>query len=57
MTKDVTAYQYYNKDAKRRTQVNVLDELFPELPNEKYDVIQDEETYTTQAQLDSMYLF
>ena len=38
MTKDVTAYQYYNKDAKRRTQVNVLDELFPELPNEKYDV-------------------
>lgn len=39
MTKDVTAYQYYNKDAKRRTQVNVLDELFPELPDEKYDVI------------------
>ena len=39
MTKDVTAYQYYNKDAKRRTQINVLDELFPELPDKKYDVI------------------
>ena len=39
MTKDVTAYQYYNKDAKRRTQINVLGELFPELPDKKYDVI------------------
>lgn len=39
MTNDVTAYQYYNKDAKRRTQINVLDELFPELPDKKYDVI------------------
>lgn len=36
---DVTAYQIYNADAKKRTQVNILDELFPELPQRKYSVI------------------
>lgn len=39
MVQEATAYQYYNKDAKCRTQVNVLDRLFPELPAQKYDVI------------------
>ena len=31
MVQEATACQYYNKDAKCRTQVNVLDGLFPEL--------------------------
>ena len=39
MVQEITAYQYYNNDAKCRTQVNVSDRLFPELPDQKYDVI------------------
>lgn len=34
-----TGYQKYIKDAKGRTQVNVLNTLFPKLPNKKYSII------------------
>ena len=37
--KKITAYQVYSKDAKKRTKVNILEELFPQLPDKKYDVI------------------
>lgn len=35
----VTGYSKYNPEAKRRKKVNPLEEIFPKLPNEKYDVI------------------
>lgn len=34
-----TGYSVYNKEAKKRTQQNLLEELYPSLPPEKYDVI------------------
>lgn len=34
-----TGYSIYNKDARQRTKINTLDELYPNLPNKKYDVI------------------
>lgn len=34
-----TGYSIYNKEAKKRTQQNPLEELYPNLPSEKYDVI------------------
>ena len=36
---DVTAYSIYNVQAQRKTKINPLSELFPPLPNEKYQVI------------------
>lgn len=39
MTKDVTAYSLYNKQYKNRTKINVLDGIYPEFPNKKYQVI------------------
>ena len=36
---DVTAYSIYNAKAQRKTKINPLSELFPPLPNEKYQVI------------------
>ena len=36
---DITAYSIYNKQAKARTKTNPLEELYPELPNKKYQVI------------------
>lgn len=39
MSNDITAYQIYNADAKKRTQINILDELFPKLPQRKYSII------------------
>lgn len=35
----VTGYSKYNPEAKRRNKINPLDELYPPLPSEKYDVI------------------
>lgn len=35
----ITAYSIYHKKAKRITKVNPLDDIFPELPNKKYQVI------------------
>lgn len=34
-----TGYSVYNKEAKERTKINQLDELYPKLPDEKYDII------------------
>lgn len=34
-----TGYFIYNKEAKKRTRQNPLEELYPNLPSEKYDVI------------------
>lgn len=34
-----TGYSIYNKEAKKRTRQNPLEELYPNLPSEKYDVI------------------
>lgn len=39
MSKNITAYSIYNKKAKNSTKINPLDELFPPLPNKKYQVI------------------
>ena len=39
MSSDVTAYKFYNKDAKERTKINVLEDLFPKFPRDKYSVI------------------
>jgi len=35
----ITGYSIYNRDAKQRTKHNILEELYPPLPNKKYDVI------------------
>lgn len=37
--KVVTAYSIYDKKAKKLTKVNPLDEIYPKLPNKKYQVI------------------
>ena len=34
-----TAYSVYNKDQKKRTQKSHLDELYPDLPDSKYDIL------------------
>ena len=39
LTHDVTAYSIYSKEAKGRTRINPLDELYPKLPEKKYQVI------------------
>ncbi|MCH3972787.1 MAG: MT-A70 family methyltransferase [Oscillospiraceae bacterium] len=36
---DITAYSLYSKQAKARTKINPLDEIYPALPQEKYQVI------------------
>lgn len=37
--KSITAYSLYSVQAESRTKLNPLDELYPKLPNEKYDII------------------
>ena len=39
LSKKQTGYSLYNHDAKKRTRQNTLDELYPKLPNQKFDVI------------------
>ncbi len=39
MDKNITAYSLYSKKAKNSTKINPLDELFPSLPNKKYQII------------------
>jgi N6-adenosine-specific RNA methylase IME4 len=34
-----TGYSLYNEDAKKRRKKNTLSELYPKLPNKKYDII------------------
>lgn len=36
---DITAYSLYNKQAKERVKINPLKEIYPSLPNKKYQVI------------------
>ena len=36
---DVTAYSLYSKQAKERTKINPLEDIYPRLPEEKYQVI------------------
>lgn len=36
---DVTAYSLYSKQARKRTKVNPLEEIYPRLPRKKYQVI------------------
>ena len=35
----ITGYSIYNRDAQQRKKYNTLEELYPSLPNEKYDII------------------
>lgn len=37
--KAISGYSKYNPEAKRRKKINPLDELYPDLPDKKYDVI------------------
>lgn len=37
--KNVTAYSLYNIQAHKRKKVNPLDDIYPKLPNKKYDII------------------
>jgi N6-adenosine-specific RNA methylase IME4 len=39
MSTTKSGYSIYNEEAKKRTKINPLDEFYPELPNEKYDII------------------
>lgn len=36
---NISGYSIYNVDAQNRTKINPLDELYPDLPQEKYDII------------------
>lgn len=36
---DITSYSLYNKQAKERTKINPLDDIYPKLPEKKYQVI------------------
>lgn len=38
-TADITAYSLYSKQALSRTKINPLEEIYPSLPNKKYQVI------------------
>lgn len=38
-TKMISGYSKYNPEAKKRNKINPLKELYPELPNKKYQVI------------------
>ena len=38
MTK-ITSYKIYNEEAKKRKKINPLDEIYPKLPEDKFDVI------------------
>lgn len=37
--KQLTGYSLYNEDAKRRTKINTLPDLYPPLPDKKFDII------------------
>ena len=39
MEQDITAYSLYSKQYKDRTKINILDGMYPSLPNKKYQVI------------------
>lgn len=37
--KKISGYSKYNPEAKKRTKINPLEEIYPALPNKKYDII------------------
>ena len=37
--REITGYSIYKKDVKKRTKLNGLPSLYPELPNKKFDII------------------
>ena len=37
--KNISGYSIYNIEAKKRTKINPLEDLYPELPKKKYDII------------------
>lgn len=39
MDKNITAYSIYNKQVQLRTKINPLEEIYPSLPDKKYQVI------------------
>ncbi|MDE3982817.1 hypothetical protein NUS48_08070, partial [Glaesserella parasuis] len=39
MKKVNSAYEIYNVEAKLRRKINPLDDIYPNLPDEKYDII------------------
>ena len=39
VTADITAHSVYSKQAQSRTKINPLEEIYPSLPNKKYQVI------------------
>ena len=39
MTNKITAYSLYSVQQKNRTKINPLDNIYPKLPNQKYDII------------------
>lgn len=38
-TENISGYSIYNIEAKKRTKINPLEELYPALPDKKYDII------------------
>ena len=38
-TGGITAYSIYNVEQKKRTKINPLEDVYPPLPNKKYEVI------------------
>ncbi len=38
-TENISGYSIYNIEAKKRTKINPLEELYPTLPDKKYDII------------------
>jgi N6-adenosine-specific RNA methylase IME4 len=38
-TKKITGYSIYNKEAKRRLKTNPMPDIYPSLPDEKFDII------------------
>lgn len=38
-SKEISGYSIYNNAAKKRTKLNPLDDIYPKLPDEKYDII------------------
>jgi len=37
--KEISGYSIYSGEAKKRTKINPLDDIYPELPGKKYDII------------------
>ena len=37
--KNISGYSIYNLEAKKRTKINPLEDLYPSLPNKKYQII------------------